>query len=247
MENNIGVQLNLSYNTCTYTCIWEEISVATTTFQVNSVLHSPNEWDIVKIFLPFRTLSQLTSISCLLTSNRARERHGQWAKWKWWWMVQRKRLNYRIIPWGGVKVSGTSDVNCTYVVSTRETRPCPDHARTKPIHKGTVHSCYYSHLLGCCPVEFVCSQKWATSQDLLPLSGDHDEAITSGRWLSSELLNWSRQPFLVNKDSRIHTYTQAAADIKVSSTSSRQHSGALCWRQPLVGVIIQWIIRQAIW
>ena len=48
---------------------------------------------------------------------------------------------YRIVPCGGVKVC--SDKSCSYVVSTRETKPCPDHPNKKLERSGY------------CPVEFV--------------------------------------------------------------------------------------------
>ena len=49
---------------------------------------------------------------------------------------KKELLKYRIIPCGGVKVCGATDVKCDYVVSTRETRPCPNHPRHKLIRQG---------------------------------------------------------------------------------------------------------------
>ena len=48
---------------------------------------------------------------------------------------------YRIVPCGGVK--HCSEESCKYVVSTRETKPCPDHPGKK------------LNRTECCPVEFV--------------------------------------------------------------------------------------------
>lgn len=48
---------------------------------------------------------------------------------------------YRIVPCGGVKLC--SQESCQYVVSTRETKPCPDHLGKKLSRSGY------------CPVEFV--------------------------------------------------------------------------------------------
>ena len=76
---------------------------------------------------------------------------------------KKEMLKYRIIPCGGVKICGATDAKCDYVVSTRETRPCPNHPRYKLICQGEqVKNHFVStkydqcHLtIGSCPVEFV--------------------------------------------------------------------------------------------
>ena len=65
-------------------------------------------------------------------------------------------VTYRVVPCGGVKQC--SEESCKYVVSTRETKPCPDHPSKK-----LKHTEY-------CPVEFVYikpqslnnNQRWLT-------------------------------------------------------------------------------------
>ena len=52
-----------------------------------------------------------------------------------------EQIIYRIVPCGGVKVC--SEESCNYVVSTRETKPCPEHKTKKIVRSGN------------CPVEFV--------------------------------------------------------------------------------------------
>jgi hypothetical protein len=81
-------------------------------------------------------------------------------------------LNYRIIPCGGVKICGQSaEEKCPYVVSTRETRPCPNHPRTKLVHAGTVNVTTYIQTLAYSQLHiYIYANDWEVLVDLVRMT-----------------------------------------------------------------------------